>query len=79
MGSTIIALMLVTSQGATEVAQFDTMNACVDAKAQLTNSETFCYVRKPVDVDQAFQHMDKILSKMQESLERVKERQNSPQ
>ena len=76
MGNTIIALMLVTSQGASEVAQFDSMDACKQAKAQLTNSESFCYVRKPVDVDQACQHMDKILSKMQESMERVRERQN---
>jgi len=52
------------------------MEACNQAKAQLTQSESFCYTRKPVDVDQAFQHMDKILSKMQESMNRVRERQN---
>ena len=39
---TIFALMLVTSDGAWEIADFDTLDACEKAKAEVTQQDTFC-------------------------------------
>lgn len=74
--NTIIALMIVTSQGATEVAQFNTVEECQQAKAQITQQDSFCYQRAPVDMDQVFDHMDRMLERMKKSLDRVKEEDN---
>lgn len=71
--NTIIALMIVTSQGATEVAQFNTVEECQQAKAQIKQQDSFCYQRAPVDMDQVFDHMDKLFERMKKSLDRVKE------
>tara|TARA_B100000282_G_C31330392_1_gene308628 strand:- start:51 stop:323 length:273 start_codon:yes stop_codon:yes gene_type:complete len=45
---TIFALMLVTSDGAWEIAEFDTLDACKEAKAEVTQQDTFCYKRDPI-------------------------------
>ena len=46
MNNIIVALMLITSQGASEVAQFDSMEACEAAKSQITKNETEVPVKK---------------------------------
>lgn len=73
MNSTIIALILITSQGANEVATFDDMQSCEQARSQITQNDSFCYQRKPVDMDKAMDHMAEILSRMQEKLNALKE------
>lgn len=69
--NTIIALMIVTAQGATEVAQFNSVDECRQAKAQITQHDSFCYQRAPVDMDQVFDHMDKMLERMKKGLDRA--------
>ena len=78
MDNIVVALMLITSQGASEVAQFDSMKECELAKAQITRNETFCYVRKPVDMDQVFDHMTELLNHMKEKMDNLKEKESNP-
>lgn len=73
MNNIIVALMLITSQGASEVAQFDSMEACEAAKSQITKNETFCYLRKPVDMDQVVDHMTGFLDRMKEKMDKLRE------
>ena len=48
---TIFALMLVTSDGAWEIAEFDSLDACKEAKAEVTQQDTFCYKRDPISTE----------------------------
>ena len=68
MNSTIIALMLVTSQGATEIATFDNEKDCMVAKAQIIHSDSFCYKRGPFNHEDALDEMSNILTQMSKSL-----------
>lgn len=68
MNSTIIALMLVSSQGASEVAQFQDMESCMAAKAQIVENDSFCYKRGPMDHKAALDQMSEVLSQMAQSL-----------
>jgi hypothetical protein len=68
MNSTIIALMLVTSQGATELATFDSEEECLKAKAQITSSDSFCYKRGPFDPQDSLDQMSNILKQMAKSM-----------
>ena len=68
MNSTIIALMLVTSQGATELAIFDSEEECLKAKAQITSSDSFCYKRGPFDPQDSLDQMSNILKQMAKSM-----------
>ena len=68
MNTTIIALVLVTSQGATEIAAFDNEKDCMRAKVQITHSESFCYKRRPVKHEDAINEMTNVLIQMSKSL-----------
>ena len=48
---TIFALMLVTADGAWEIAEFDSLDACKEAKAEVTQQDTFCYKRDPISTE----------------------------
>jgi len=69
--NTIIALMLVTSQGASEVAQFQDMDACMAAKSQITKHDSFCTAKADVDIDKSLDQMSTILSKMAKSMKQA--------
>lgn len=77
MNTTIIALMLVTSQGATELATFDSEQECMAAKAQITSSDSFCYKRGPFDPQDSLDQMSNILTQMakglKEAMKEIKE------
>ena len=78
MNSTIIALMLVTSQGATELATFDNEQECLKAKAQITTSDSFCYSRGPFNPEDSLDQMSNILQHMAKSMkEAMKELKNN--
>lgn len=68
MNSTIIALMLVTSQGATELATFDNEQECLKAKAQIVSSDSFCYKRGPFNPEDSLDQMSNILQHMAKSM-----------
>tara|TARA_R100000388_G_scaffold69331_1_gene50163 strand:+ start:40 stop:312 length:273 start_codon:yes stop_codon:yes gene_type:complete len=74
---TIFALMLVTSEGAWEIADFDTLDACEKAKAEVTQQDTFCYKRDPVSqeaqLNMAIDTFILFLEKFQASIKQYEE------
>lgn len=68
MNSTIIALMLVTSQGAIELATFDNEQECMVAKAQIVENDSFCYKRGPFNPQDSLDQMSNILTQMAKSM-----------
>ena len=78
MNSTIIALMLVTTTGSYEVAQFNTRAECMDAKAQITNYDSFCWEKEPTNIDHAIDQLAEIMSKMKQKLDELKEEKQNP-
>lgn len=79
--NTIIALMLVTAQGATQIATFDSVEACNHAKAQIKNSDSFCYERAPINTDQALDdamnHMSKMLTRMKKEMDTLRAKEKA--
>lgn len=69
--NTIIALMLVTSNGASEIASFKDMESCMAAKSQIVEHDSFCFQRSPVDIDKSINEMTQILSKMSNGLKKA--------
>ena len=68
MNGAAIMLMLVTANGIQTGPSFQTFEECEAISANIKSQETFCYYQEPVDLDQAFETMDKMLLKMQESM-----------
>lgn len=64
---------MITAQGANEVAQFESIEQCLEAKAQITKHDSFCYQRKPVDIEQTMNHMTNMLARMKQGLDNIKE------
>lgn len=73
----IVALMLVTSDGAWEIAEFDTVAECEKAKAEVVKQDTFCYKRDPIDseaqLNQAVDTFIMFLEKFQQSIKQYEE------
>ena len=74
---TLFALMLVTADGAWEIADFESMDACEKAKAEVTQQDTFCYKRIPIDaqaqLNQAIDTFIMFLEKFQYSIKEMQE------
>jgi hypothetical protein len=77
MGNTIFALMLVTANGVSEVAQFNNLDDCNIAKYQLTKAETFCYEKQAYELNQVFNQFEKLFERLQEGIGRLKKTQNN--
>ena len=64
--------MLVTSEGAWEIANFDTVEECNKAKQEVVKSDTFCYKRDPISqeaqLDMAIDTFILFLEKFQNSI-----------
>lgn len=73
MNGAAIMLMLVTATGIQTGPSFQTFEECEAISANIKSQETFCYYQEPVDLDQAFATMDKMLLKMQESMNGVRQ------
>ena len=78
MKETVIALMIVLGGNLQEAAQFDTKEACEKARLDIKETQSFCYERSVADPEKVIDDMVKILKKMQESLQRVRQEQDTP-
>jgi|DEB3_MinimDraft_2_1074329.scaffolds.fasta_scaffold34761_2 hypothetical protein len=51
------ALILITSTGAYDVAQYPTMKECLQVSSQIKKAETICVEKKPLDDKEVAQFM----------------------
>ena len=76
MKETVIALMIVLGGNLQEAAQFDTREACEQARQDIKETQSFCYERSVTDPNQIIDDMVKLLEKMQEKLHSVRQKQS---
>ena len=55
--SSVFVLILVSSMGAQQAAQFDTMKSCLEASDRIKKVESFCVEQKPLDSREIEQFM----------------------
>lgn len=76
MKETVIALMIVLGGNLQEAAQFDTREACEQARQDIKETQSFCYERSVSDPNQVIDDMVKLLEKMKQKLHDVREKQS---
>lgn len=67
--NTIIALIMITSQGSNEIATFNSLSECELAKSQIKKFDSFCYQKASVDIDQHMNHMLDMLNTMKQKMD----------
>jgi len=78
MGNALVVLAIVTQTGMiNQDLKFNTFEQCEAARTNIKNLESFCFQPGQVDMDQAFAQFDQILEKLQESMNRAKQRQDT--
>ena len=74
MKETVIALMIVLGGNLQEAAQFDTKEACEQARQDIKETQSFCYERSVTDPNQVIDDMVKLLERMKQKLQDVSQR-----
>ena len=71
--NSIIALILVTSAGASQLATFDSLESCELARKNITQHDSFCHQVKNIRIEEHMDNMIDLLNKMKSRMNSLKQ------
>lgn len=74
MNSTLVALMVILGGQVQEAATFNTLEECETARANLVETQSFCYQKPEVDIDQTLDQLGNIMRKMKQQLDAISDK-----